>query len=102
MAPDFSQALAMYLWAYFVVVMVIILGSLRTSIAIVATLVLVEIVILLLAIAEMNGSVALVKAAGGLGIVTALAAFYSGAAAFYSADLTIFTLPVGDLSRKEN
>lgn len=45
-SASLNQAIAIYLWAWFIVVFIIILASFKSSIAIVVTLVLVEIVIL--------------------------------------------------------
>ena len=42
-SPSFNQAIAIYLWAWFIVVFIIILASFKSSVAIVVTLVLVEV-----------------------------------------------------------
>lgn len=47
----------------------------------------------------MNGSQKIIDAAGGLGLATAAAAFYTGAAALLTPDLSYFQLPVGNLAR---
>lgn len=47
----------------------------------------------------MNGSQQVIEAAGGLGLVTSAAAFYTGAAALLTPDLSYFQLPVGNLAR---
>ena len=99
LSPSFGYAVAIYLWAWFIVVFIIIVGSLKSSVAVVVTLVLVEIVILLLAVGNMNGNQKIIEAAGGMGLATAAAAFYTGAAALLTPDLSYFQLPVGLLSR---
>lgn len=43
LSPSFNQAVAIYLWAWFIVVFIIILASFKSSIAVVVTLVLVEV-----------------------------------------------------------
>lgn len=99
LSPSFSQAIAIYLWAWFIVVFIIILASFKSSIAIIVTLVLVEIVILLLAVGNMNGNGKIIEAGGALGLVTSAAAFYTGAAALLTPDLSYIQLPVGNLAR---
>lgn len=42
-SPSINQAIAIYLWAWFIVVFIIILASFKSSIAIIVTLVLVEV-----------------------------------------------------------
>lgn len=128
LSPEFNQAVAIYLWAWFIVVFIIILASFKSSVAIVVTLVLVEvssssrpsnrpkergtltercafchrcsqIVILLLAIGNMNGNESIIKAGGAMGLATSAAAFYTGAAALLTPDLSYFQLPVGNMAR---
>lgn len=47
----------------------------------------------------MTGSDAVMDAAGGMGLATAAAAFYTGAASLLTPDLSYFQLPVGLLAR---
>ena len=47
-----------------------------------------------------TGSVAVFKAAGAFGIITAFVAFYVGLSGLMTRDHGIFTLPVGPLNRR--
>ncbi len=98
-SPALNYSIAIYLWAWWVIIAVILLAALKTNVALVVTLVLVEIVIALLAIGNMRHSTALIQAAGGFGLATSATALYCGAAALLTPDLSYFQLPVGDLSR---
>ena len=54
----------------------------------------------LLAIGNMTGNQKIIEAGGGMGLATAAAAFYTGAAALLTPDLSHFPLPVGLLGQR--
>lgn len=70
----------------------------KASIALSATFFVLFITFLLLAAAEFTGKVSLTKAGGYMGIITALVAFYTGAAGLFTPESSYITLPVFPLT----
>ena len=48
-------------------------------------------------IGEFSGNLTVYKMGGGIGVATAIAAFYAGAAQVLTEDVSRFTLPVGSI-----
>jgi len=96
-ATQLHNAIGIYLATWFIMGILLAFGSLRTSIALLTLVSLICTTILVLAISEFTQSVAVTKAAGALGVVTAMVTFYVGAASLYTSDNTYFTLPTGEL-----
>lgn len=71
------------------------LGALRRNLALVALLFFLCITFLLLAVGAWNGSVAVNKAGGGFGILTAWIAYYCALSDLLVKDESWFTLPLG-------
>ena len=61
---------------------------------------LLDLTFLLLMAGEFSGSVGVHKAGGAVGIATAAAAFYTGAAQLLTGDNSLFTLPLGVIPRR--
>jgi len=83
-------------WAIFTGLMF--LGTLRSNMALMAVFALLFITFLLLAIAKLGGGNGIWMIGGYLGILTALAAWYSALAGVLSSTKSVFTLPIGPRS----
>lgn len=105
---ELDSALSIYLAAWFIFTFIMLAASFRSSVGLVALFFFLDITFLLLFvhyICAANGlstaSAALQKAGGAFGILTAAIAWYVGAAGLLTPDASYFSLPVGDLSRKD-
>ena len=92
-AADLHTALGFFLlgWAIFTGMMF--LGSLRTNLALMAVFLLLFLTFLALAIAEFGGGSGWVQIGGWLGILTAIAAWYTALAGVLDSGKNMFTLP---------
>lgn len=92
------QALAVYFLCWTIITGIFFLGALRTNVALLTVLGLLFLTYLLLTIAEFASGNSIVTAIGGwLGIVTALAAWYTALADLLHAGNGAFRLPLGHL-----
>ncbi|EJT99133.1 hypothetical protein DACRYDRAFT_24182 [Dacryopinax primogenitus] len=98
-ASQIPNAVGMYLMCWFIVTFLLFLGTFRASVALSAVFFFLFITFILLAAGEFTGEAAVHKAGGAFGIVTALVAYYTGAAGLYSPDTSYFILPIGDLPK---
>lgn len=96
-----TNALGIWLSAWFIVTFLFLVASTRSSIGLVLLFFLLDITFLLLFIAEMTGSKSTQKAGGIFGILTAFNAFYVGLSGVLTSSSSWFLLPVGDISKKD-
>lgn len=94
-----DSALGLYLVAWALVTFILLLACLRSSVALIAVFVFLDITFWLLAAGYLAPSTNATKAGGAFGIVTAAVAAYTGLAGMLTKDTSYFILPVGDLSR---
>jgi succinate-acetate transporter protein len=92
------SALGIYLLAWGIFTFLLFLGSLRTTLALMAVLGLLTLTFLALAFGELTGVTSLGVLGGYLGILTALVAWYTALAGLLTSMDGIFTLPVGPRS----
>ncbi len=92
-----TAAFGYFLIGFTVATGLLLLGALRTNIALVIVLALLFLTYLALVIGDFTGTTFTVIG-GWLGIVTAIAAWYTGLAGILSSSKSAFTLPVGPLS----
>jgi hypothetical protein len=95
---ELASALGIYLMAWFIFTFLMMLGTLKSSVGLFAVFFFLTITFLLLAIGEFMESATVHKAGGGMGLVTAFCAFYTGASGIYTPETSYFTLPTIDLS----
>ena len=76
------------------------LVTLRINLALVLVCFFLDLTLLLLMIGEFLGNLTIHRVGGGVGIATAAAAFYAGAAQLLTKDIFWFTLPVGSIPRR--
>ncbi|OAA61920.1 GPR1/FUN34/yaaH [Niveomyces insectorum RCEF 264] len=98
--PDLSQAIAMFVWAWFIVSVIFTIAATRASWVLLILLVFVDITLLFIAAGYMAGVEGLLKASCGTGFVAAFLAYYAGAAGLWGNGGTAINLPVGSLVPK--
>ncbi|POW12795.1 hypothetical protein PSTT_04329 [Puccinia striiformis] len=98
---ELESALGLYLFSWFIFTTIMLLGSLRTSVALVALFFFLDVTFLLLAIGKLSADTqALTKAGGVFGVITAFIAWYVAAAGLLEAEnsfIRLPTIPLGDL-----
>ncbi|GAA5991528.1 hypothetical protein JCM10908_005746 [Rhodotorula pacifica] len=99
----FGNGVAFFLFGWFIFTFLMWIASLRSSIALSSVFFFITIVFALLGVAELGvgNTSALTKAAGALGLAGATMAWYCAAANLLTPDTFFFTLPVGDVSKKD-
>ncbi|KAK0544151.1 hypothetical protein OC846_003447 [Tilletia horrida] len=98
---ELPSALGIYLSGWFIFTFIMLIGSFRSSMALVALFFFLDLTFLLLFVSEFTGNVMVQKAGGAFGILTAAIAFYAGAAGLWTPDTTMIQIPVGSLARKD-
>ncbi|KAF9044468.1 FUN34 transmembrane protein [Panaeolus papilionaceus] len=93
---ELSGALGIFLITWFLVTFFLLVASLRKSIAFIALFGMLSLTFLLLAIGEFNGLPKVTRGGGGLGVVTAIIAYYIGLSDLLASDPhSIVQLPLG-------
>lgn len=88
------QALGVFLLGWTIFTAMMLIGSLRTNLALVALFAFLTLTFLALTIAELGGGAPFQQIGGWLGIITALIAWYTALAGVLSSSKSMFTLPV--------
>ncbi|KAH7307459.1 hypothetical protein KP509_22G060300 [Ceratopteris richardii] len=95
----FSRAVATYLLAWTIFTLIMTVGSARTSIALCFLFCLVTLTFILLTVGEFGQFLGVHRAAGFVGVLTAIVAWYNALAELLdSQKRPLFTLPLGKLS----
>lgn len=97
-SADLHTALGFFLLGWTIFTGLMFLGTLRSNMALIAVFGLLFLTFLSLTIAELGGGSSFGTIGGYLGIVTALAAWYTALAGVLSTTRSMFTLPVGPRS----
>ncbi|MCJ1461193.1 hypothetical protein MMC28_011575 [Mycoblastus sanguinarius] len=98
--PELNQALALLLWAWFVLSVIFTVAATRASWSLVLTLVFFDLESMLLAVGYTVGNDQILLASRGVGFVVAFFAYWSGTAGLWGGGSTMINLPTGDLSHK--
>ncbi|KAI1416080.1 GPR1/FUN34/yaaH family-domain-containing protein [Hypoxylon sp. FL1857] len=98
--PEFGQAVAMFVWAWFIVSMIFTIATVRTSWTLLIALVFVDITLILLAVGHMLDQESCLKAASATGFVVAFLAYWAGTAGLWGDGITPFKVPVGSLKKE--
>ncbi|KZP22787.1 hypothetical protein FIBSPDRAFT_1043370 [Athelia psychrophila] len=85
-SPEFSQAIGLYLWSWFVVTMLFIFGALRSNGAVLSTLVFTALALATLGMSEFTGADPVRIAGGVFSICAALCAYWGAVSGFYGKD----------------
>jgi succinate-acetate transporter protein len=95
---ELHSALGIYLITWFMFTFLMFLATLRMNIGLVALFGFLTMTFLMLAVGEFTLNAKCHKAGGGLGVVTALIAFYAALSGLLTKEKSMFVLPMGDLS----
>lgn len=100
---ELDNALGLYLISWFLFTSLMLLGSLRSSVALVALFFFLDITFLILAVGKFYPeTTALPRTGGVFGLITAGIAFYLAAAGLLEAEDSFIKLPIIPLGRKHN
>jgi len=94
---DFGTALGFFLLGWTIFTALMFLGTLRANIALIAVFGLLTLTFLALTIGAFNTSSTFNNIGGYLGIITALAAWYTALAGVLASSRSVFKLPVGPI-----
>lgn len=95
-----ENALGLYLFTWFIFTFIMLVASLRSSLALVTLFFFLDVTFLVLAVGKFYPATTQITHAGGvLGLITAFIAWYVAAANLLTAETSFFTLPIVDLSR---
>ncbi|GAA5964735.1 hypothetical protein JCM21900_003016 [Sporobolomyces salmonicolor] len=99
----FADGVAFFLFGWMIFTFIMLIASLRSSIALSGVFFFLTITFMLLGIAELGvGNANAIGIAGGaFGLITAFNAWYVAAANLLTPDQSLFVLPVGDMSKKD-
>ncbi|KAJ3481897.1 hypothetical protein NLI96_g7348 [Meripilus lineatus] len=97
--PDqLKSALAIYLLSWTILTFLLFLGTLRRSIAFILLFGALDITFLLLCVGDFTHNTSIVKAGGGMGVVTAIIGYYVGTSEILTRDRSYFQLPLGQIA----
>ncbi|KAM0747152.1 hypothetical protein T439DRAFT_328921 [Meredithblackwellia eburnea MCA 4105] len=98
---DFEHAIGFYLFGWFIFTFIMLIASLRSSVALVGVFFFLTITFLLLGISKFvnNGSIAV--AGGAFGLITAFNAWYVACTGLLTPDTSYFILPSGNLAKRD-
>jgi succinate-acetate transporter protein len=99
-ASELQSALGIYLITWAVVTFLLLIGSLRRNVGMIALFFFLTITFILLAAGNFTASTSVTKAGGGFGVLTALIAYYVGLAELLIRDESWFTLPLGVMPKR--
>jgi len=93
---EFASAIGIYLLSWFIITFMFFIAALRKSVAFIALFLFLFITFLLLGAGSFTANLSVTKAGGGVGIATALVAFYIGLSMLLASEAkSIVTLPLG-------
>ncbi|KAG8705809.1 hypothetical protein FRC08_001445 [Ceratobasidium sp. 394] len=101
-ANQLNDALGIYFLVWFILTLIIFLGSFRSSIALASKLGFLLMTFLLLMIGSYQEKVSVIKAAGVFGAITSFISYYIATAALYSPETGYIHLPVGELPKNKD
>lgn len=89
----FPQALAMYLWAWFILTVIFTVAAVRSSWILFLDLLFLDVDLLLLACGYMLDMPNLLKAGNGVGFIVAILSYWAGTAGLWAGGITPFNVP---------
>jgi succinate-acetate transporter protein len=99
-ASEVNSALGIYLITWFIITLLLFIASLRRNAGLIALFACLTVTFLLLAVGKFLDSTNTTKAGGGLGVVTALIAYYVGLAELLVREESWVTLPLGTIPKR--
>ncbi|KAJ5187576.1 hypothetical protein N7449_010570 [Penicillium cf. viridicatum] len=92
-APQFYQALAIYIWAWFILTVLFTVAAMRSSWVLFMDLLVLSLSLLLLASGNMVGSTPLLSSGYCFGLVVAFLSYWAGVAGLWAGETTPIELP---------
>lgn len=96
-----EHAIGYFLFGWFIFTLIVMAAAMRSSIALVTAIGVLNFAFMLLAIGQFVDTVNLTKAGGWIGLGVAFLAWYVAAAGLITPDTSYFTLPIGSLAKKD-
>ncbi|KAK5161634.1 hypothetical protein LTR04_003991 [Oleoguttula sp. CCFEE 6159] len=100
-SPEFNQALAMYIWAWFILTVIFTVAAMRSSWVLFLDLFFLDIVLLLLAAGLMLGSASVLTAGYAFGFIVAFLSYWAGCAGLWAGGITPFNVPTFAMYKQE-
>jgi succinate-acetate transporter protein len=91
---QFPNALAMYVWAWFILTFIFTIAAMRSSWVLFLDLVFLDIDLILLGCGYMLNMPKLLTAGNSVGFIVAILSYWAGAAGLFAGGLTPFEVPV--------
>ncbi|KAI1500485.1 GPR1/FUN34/yaaH family-domain-containing protein [Biscogniauxia marginata] len=92
--PEFHQAVALFVWQWFIITVIFTIGAVRANYVLLSVLSLADVTLILIATGNMTGNENLLRASAGFGFASSVLAYYAAAAYLYVDGTTPFTLPL--------
>jgi len=99
---ELENALGIYLITWFMFTTLLMFGAIRRNISFCLLLGFLSLTFLLLACGAWTGKIKITKAGGGLGIVTAMVAYYCAVSELMIREESYFMLPLGAIPKRED
>ncbi|KAJ0155437.1 hypothetical protein HZ326_2332 [Fusarium oxysporum f. sp. albedinis] len=93
LSPDFQQAIAMYLWAWFILTVIYTVAAVRSSWVLFLDLLALDICLILLAAGNMVNSTSVLNAGYAFGYLVAVMSYWAGCAGLFAGGVTPFEVP---------
>jgi len=101
LSPEFNQALAMYVWAWFILTVIFTIAAMRSSWVLFLDLFFLDIVLILLAAGFMMDSSAVLTAGYAFGFIVAFFSYWAGCAGLWAGGITPINLPTFPMHKQE-
>jgi len=101
-ADELHNTLGIYLLTWFTFTFIMFLATHKASLGLSSVFFFLWITFLLLGVSELTGNATITKAGGAFGIITAMCAYYTGAAGLYTEETSYITLPLVPLTRSRS
>ncbi|KAJ5387410.1 hypothetical protein N7509_009951 [Penicillium cosmopolitanum] len=94
---EFEQAVGVFLLAWFILTVIMSIGAMRSSWVLFVALVFLSLCLLLLAVGNMTGNTAALKAGDSFGLIVAFLTYWAGAAGLWAGNTTAINLPTFEM-----
>ncbi|KIL85025.1 hypothetical protein FAVG1_11897 [Fusarium avenaceum] len=93
LSPDFQQAIAMYLWAWFILTVIYTVAAVRSSWVLFLDLLALDVCLILLAVGNMVNSTSVLDSGYAFGYLVAIMSYWAGCAGLFAGGVTPFEVP---------
>ncbi|CAG8663504.1 6994_t:CDS:2 [Ambispora leptoticha] len=95
---EFDNAIGIFLTAWAILTIILLIGALRTNNCMIGALLLLFLIYVSLSLGKFTGQLVFIKIGGGIGVVLAILSFYMTLANMLTKENSYFTLPLGQRS----